>query len=287
MVGHPPRRSPRGSAFRPVPVLRRPRGLARTARLAADHHRPRAVSAARWRFGRHRSLRLGPRRASATTRADPTPTIGGRLLSPDGGYRDDTALASSPRRAQLHQRRAAPPIWSCTVARSRSWRTAPTTRSSTCSSGSAKSTPKGRSRNVSDATGGWRSRSTTSRLELDAISHRFRAGTRIRVLIAGGSHPRFDRNLGNGEPTSTGSELASVHPRGALRFIPRSCSRSALDGRLRRMAKRRNGNPLAVDDRREFRRGRHRVHPPVRHTGSAGAGLRARLSDGEHRFLSR
>ncbi|MFY9763549.1 MAG: CocE/NonD family hydrolase, partial [Mycobacterium sp.] len=26
--------------------------------------------------------------------ADPTPTIGGRLLSPDGGYRDDTALAA-------------------------------------------------------------------------------------------------------------------------------------------------------------------------------------------------
>src|SRR6201999_907999 len=26
--------------------------------------------------------------------AEPTPTIGGRLLSPDGGYRDDTALAA-------------------------------------------------------------------------------------------------------------------------------------------------------------------------------------------------
>src|SRR5581483_4555445 len=26
--------------------------------------------------------------------ADPTPTIGGRLLSPDGGYRDDTPLAA-------------------------------------------------------------------------------------------------------------------------------------------------------------------------------------------------
>jgi hypothetical protein len=27
------------------------------------------------------------------------------------------------------------------------------------------------------------------------------------VLIAGGSNPRFDRNLGTGEPTSTGSQL--------------------------------------------------------------------------------
>ena len=28
--------------------------------------------------------------------ADPTPTIGGRLLSPEGGYRDDTRLAAAP-----------------------------------------------------------------------------------------------------------------------------------------------------------------------------------------------
>jgi hypothetical protein len=27
------------------------------------------------------------------------------------------------------------------------------------------------------------------------------------VLIAGGCHPRFDRNLGTGEATSTGSQL--------------------------------------------------------------------------------
>ncbi len=36
------------------------------------------------------------------------------------------------------------------------------------------------------------------------IAHRFRAGSRIRVLIAGGSHPRFARNLGTGEPLLTG-----------------------------------------------------------------------------------
>ena len=37
---------------------------------------------------------------------------------------------------------------------------------------------------------------TTVRLELDAVAHRFTAGSRIRVLVAGGSHPRFARNLG-------------------------------------------------------------------------------------------
>ena len=67
---------------------------------------------------------------------------------------------------------------------------------------------KGRSRNVSD---GYRRLDGTRRphvsLELDAIAHRFRAGTRIRVLIAGGSHPRYARNLGTGEATVTGSQL--------------------------------------------------------------------------------
>jgi predicted acyl esterase len=69
---------------------------------------------------------------------------------------------------------------------------------------------KGRSRNVSDgylrATPDYRN----VRIELDAVAHRFRAGSRIRVLIAGGSHPRFARNLGTGEPLISGRQLASA-----------------------------------------------------------------------------
>ena len=42
----------------------------------------------------------------------------------------------------------------------------------------------------------------TVRLDLDAVAHRFRAGSRLRVLVAGGSHPRFVRNLGTDEPPS-------------------------------------------------------------------------------------
>ena len=40
-----------------------------------------------------------------------------------------------------------------------------------------------------------------------AFVHRFR---RILVLIAGGSHPRFARNLGTGEPLISGRQLASA-----------------------------------------------------------------------------
>ncbi len=145
--------------------------------------------------------------------AEPTPTIGGRLLSPDGGYRDDSAL---------------------TVRRDVLSFTSEVLTEDLCVFGNpvaelahSSDNPyvdvfvrisdvdaKGRSRNVSDAyrrlDGSARDGALT--LELDAIAHRFRAGTRIRVLIAGGSHPRFARNLGTGEPTVTGSQLTpSVH----------------------------------------------------------------------------
>ncbi len=94
MAGHPPRRSARDSACRPIPVLRRQRGLARAAGLAADHHRTHALylqpggglAETAPTAGSSASFRYDP--------TEPTPTIGGRLLSPDGGYRDDTALAA-------------------------------------------------------------------------------------------------------------------------------------------------------------------------------------------------
>ena len=68
---------------------------------------------------------------------------------------------------------------------------------------------KGRSRNVSE---GYRRLGAPQRtvdgdetvsVELDAIAHRFSAGTRIRVVVAGSWFPRYARNLGTGEPVLT------------------------------------------------------------------------------------
>jgi hypothetical protein len=71
---------------------------------------------------------------------------------------------------------------------------------------------KGRSRNVSDGYRRGTTGSSTVRLELDPVAHRFSAGSRIRVLVAGGSHPRFVRNLGTDEPVLTGRKLrAATH----------------------------------------------------------------------------
>lgn len=143
--------------------------------------------------------------------ADPTPTIGGRLLSPDGGYRDDTALAARSDVISF---------------------TTDVLDDDLCVQGNpvaelahtsdnphvdvsvriSEVDEKGRSRNVSDGYRRLTEATDSVSVELDAIAHRFRAGSRIRVLIAGGSHPRYTRNLGTGEATATASRLTpSTH----------------------------------------------------------------------------
>ena len=144
--------------------------------------------------------------------ADPTPTVGGRLLSRQAGYRDDAALADrqdvlaftgAPLASEI--RVYGSPVveldYACDIPHFDVF-----VRISEIDA-------RGRSRNVSD---GFRRFSTTPdrpvRLDLDPIAHRFGAGSRIRVLIGGGSHPRFARNLGTGEPAIGGSRMvASTH----------------------------------------------------------------------------
>lgn len=172
-----------------------------------------------------RTWYLWPRRALAATApdpaaepvsfryepADPTPTIGGRLLSPDGGYRNDTRLA---RRADVLS------FTGDTVTDDLEVCGTPVLELAHSSDNPhvdvfvriSQVDARGRSVNVSDGYRRLREHSGTLRVELDAIAHRFAAGSRIRVLIAGGSHPRLARNLGTGEPPLTGATLrAATH----------------------------------------------------------------------------
>lgn len=141
--------------------------------------------------------------------SDPTPTIGGRLLSPAAGYRDDTALArradvltftSAPLAADLRvigepfvelAHRCANPHNDLFVRLS-------------------EVDAQGRSRNVSDGYLASVPDADSVRIDLDAMARVFPAGSRIRVLIAGGSHPRFVRNLGSGETLSTATTLTTA-----------------------------------------------------------------------------
>lgn len=140
---------------------------------------------------------------------DPTPTIGGRLLSPEGGYRNDTRLAQrtdvltftgEPLQADLYV------VGSPLLQLSHSC----DNRYNDLFVRVSEVDARGRSRNVSDGYLCATPDSRNVRIELDAVAHRFPAGSRIRVLIAGGSHPRFARNLGTGEPLISGRQLASA-----------------------------------------------------------------------------
>jgi len=138
--------------------------------------------------------------------ADPTPTVGGRLLSPEGGYRRDDKLAE---RADVLT------FTGDTLSQDLYVVGNPVLELSHSSDNPhhdlfvrvSEVDAKGRSRNVSDGYRRGTGDSDTITIEMDAVAHRFRSGSRIRVLIAGGSHPRFARNLGTGEPLLTGRRL--------------------------------------------------------------------------------
>jgi uncharacterized protein len=142
--------------------------------------------------------------------ADPTPTIGGRLLSPDGGYRIDSSLAARSDVLTFTTDVLTNDLYVQGNPVAELAHTSDNPHVDVLVRISEVFPAKGatdRSRNVSDGYRRLAEATASVRVELDAIAHRFRAGSRVRVLIAGGSHPRYARNLGTGEATATGSQL--------------------------------------------------------------------------------
>ena len=145
--------------------------------------------------------------------ADPTPTVGGRLLSaPAAGYRDDTALAERADVLAFTGAELAADLEVIGVPHVELAHSADTP-SADVFVRISEVDREGRSRNVSDGFLRLRpGKRSPVRIDFDPIAHRFRAGHRIRLLIAGGSFPRFARNPGTGEPLATAAELmASTH----------------------------------------------------------------------------
>jgi putative CocE/NonD family hydrolase len=151
--------------------------------------------------------KVGSRVDLAYDPADPTPTIGGRLLARTGGYTDDTDLGARRDVVTFVGATLKAPleVVGCPVIELAHTSDNPHAdlyaRLSEVNAG-------GKSQNVSegfvrlDIDAG-----TRVRLVLDAIAHRFAAGNRIRLVIAGGSHPRWERNLGTDEDPATSSRL--------------------------------------------------------------------------------
>jgi uncharacterized protein len=148
--------------------------------------------------------------------ADPTPTIGGRLLSPAAGYRNDTGLA---------QRADVLSFTGPALAEDLDVIGTPYVELAHSADNPyvdvfvriSEVNPRGRSRNVSDGYLRLHQRSTEPlRLDLDPIAHRFLAGNRIRLLVAGRSHPRFGRNLGTGDAPGRSSRVTKANHEIAL-----------------------------------------------------------------------
>ena len=149
--------------------------------------------------------------------ADPTPTTGGPLLSPNGGYANDSRLAL---RADVLDFTGATLTHDLYVYGNPVIELAHTSDNPYADLFVRVSEvdANGRSRNVSDAyrrLGPIQTRQEVVSIELDGIAHRFRAGARIRVLIAGGWFPRYARNLGTEGGVLTARQLRpathSVH----------------------------------------------------------------------------
>jgi uncharacterized protein len=140
--------------------------------------------------------------------ADPTPTVGGPMIAPRAGYRDDRRLAARDDVLTFTGPLLTEPLEVCGV---------PVVEVAHGSDNPhadlfvrlGQVDARGRSRNVSEGFVrlGPDASPDVLRLDLDPVAHRFAAGSRIRVLVAGGSHPRFARNLGTGDDPASGTRM--------------------------------------------------------------------------------
>jgi len=178
---------------------------------------PAAPGPQRWYLGAGGTI--SPRQPAGTSvpaarfrydPADPTPSVGGAILSLTAGVRDNRAVEQRPDvlvfssepfgqpvevigevAAELHVIRDNPHadlfVRLCDVDQ------------------------RGRSRNVCDGIvrlTGADPLTGTVRVSLIGAAHRFGRGHRLRLQVAGGAHPRFARNPGNGQVDAPASDFA-------------------------------------------------------------------------------
>ena len=174
---------------------------------------PEDTTTATWYLAARQLTPAPPADGAGTTRfrydpADPTPSVGGRLMAPSGGARDNRALEA---RADVLTFTTAPLAAPVEV------HGQPVVELHLASDNAHADLfarlcdvdPAGRSSNVTDRiirfAGPDATPGDVRRVEitLDPTAHRFDAGHRIRLQISGGAFPRFARNPGTGEAAGT------------------------------------------------------------------------------------
>ncbi|AEW99497.1 CocE/NonD family hydrolase [Streptantibioticus cattleyicolor] len=143
---------------------------------------------------------------------DPTPSLGGPLLSATAGARDNAALEARP---DVLTFTSAPLTAAVDVLGPVSARLAVSadTGHTDVFSRLCDVDPAGRSVNVCDGLGqlstGDRAPSQVT-VAMGAAAHRFLPGHRIRWQVSGGAHPRYARNPGTGEPRAEAVDFTAV-----------------------------------------------------------------------------
>jgi len=138
--------------------------------------------------------------------ADPTPSAGGQLMSPEAGPRDNAAIEARP---DVLVFTSAPLTAALDVLGP--VRAELTVRAS---AGGAHVfarlcdvDPGGRSRNVTDGIIRLRAGQERVTVPMSSTAHQFAPGHRIRLQVSGGAFPRFARNPGTGESPATAERL--------------------------------------------------------------------------------
>jgi uncharacterized protein len=141
--------------------------------------------------------------------ADPTPSVGGAVMSMRAGTRDNRALEARSDVLTFTSEPLGQPV--------------DITGEVTAELSVTRNNPhadlfvrlcdvdsRGRSRNVCDGIVRLTSAeplSGTTAVSLVGVAHRFRRGHRIRLQVSGGAHPRFARNPGTGQVDASPAEL--------------------------------------------------------------------------------
>lgn len=143
---------------------------------------------------------------------DPTPSLGGRMLTASGaGYRDDSALAS---RSDTISFTGTPLASSVDIIGTPRVELSHTSDNPNCDVFIRLSdvSPDGSSRNISD--GFVRLHKAALHplvIPLDPTAYRVDAGHRLRLHIAGGAFPHYERHLGTDEPLGSSTVLVSTN----------------------------------------------------------------------------
>ncbi|MBA2810610.1 CocE/NonD family hydrolase [Streptomyces sp. KM273126] len=145
--------------------------------------------------------------------ADPTPSLGGPLLSPAAGHRDNGTLEA---RADVLTFTGPPLTEPVDIIGPVSARLSISTDTGHADvfTRLCDVDAQGRSLNVCDGMAPVRTDGQTSSevtVPMSATAHRFAAGHRIRWQISGGAHPRYARNPGTGESRVDAVDFTPVH----------------------------------------------------------------------------